>query len=235
MSALPYFYEPSIQKNSTHFELSEKTSKHCIQVLRMQAGERMHLTDGIGNLYTVSIVAADKKNSVVTIVSVEHTPAPTKNICIAIGLLKNTGRFEWFLEKATEMGVTKIVPLICERSGRSNLKQERMQGVVVAALLQSQQTWLPVLCEPATVATFIDMHPASIQLIAHCETGHKTALKDIPNTNDVSTLIGPEGDFTPPEIALAISAKYEPVSLGETRLRAETAGMVAAALLRYKN
>ena len=118
MSALPYFYEPSIQKNNTHFELSEVTSKHCIQVLRMRAGESLHLTDGIGNLYTASIVEPDKKNTVVRIESVEHTPAPTKNVFIAIGLLKNTGRFEWFLEKATEMGVTKIVPLICERSER---------------------------------------------------------------------------------------------------------------------
>jgi 16S rRNA (uracil1498-N3)-methyltransferase len=166
---------------------------------------------------------------------VVHTPAPTKNVCIAIGLLKNTGRFEWFLEKATEMGVTKIVPLICERSERSNLKQERMRGVLVAALIQSKQTWLPFLSEPITVAQFIDKHPTSQKLIAHCEESHKTELKDITNSNDTSILIGPEGDFTPSEITLAIDAKYTPVSLGETRLRTETAGMVAAALLLYKN
>ena len=235
MSALPYFYEPSIQKNNTHFELSEVTSKHCIQVLRMRAGESLHLTDGIGNLYTASIVEPDKKNTVVKINSVVHTPRPIKNVCVAIGLLKNTGRFEWFLEKATEMGVTKIVPLICERSERSNLKGERMMGVLVAALIQSKQTWLPVLSEPITVAQFIDKHPSSQKLIAHCEEGNKTALKDIPNSNNTSILIGPEGDFTPSEITLAIDAKYTPVSLGETRLRTETASMVAAALLLYKN
>lgn len=235
MSALPYFYEPSIQKNNTHFELSEATSKHCIQVLRMRAGESLHLTDGIGNLYTANIVEADKKKSVVQIVSVVHTPAPTKKVCIAIGLLKNTGRFEWFLEKATEMGVTKIVPLICERSERSNLKGERMIGVVVAALIQSKQTWLPVLSEPITVAQFIDKHPSDQKLIAHCEESNKTALTNIPNSSDSSILIGPEGDFTESEIALAIAAKFTPVSLGETRLRTETAGMVAAALLLYKN
>jgi 16S rRNA (uracil1498-N3)-methyltransferase len=235
MSALPYFYEPTIQKNNTHFELSEVTSKHCIQVLRMRAGENLHLTDGVGNLYTASIVEPDKKNTVVRIESVEHTPAPIKNVCIAIGLLKNTGRFEWFLEKATEMGVTKIVPLICERSERSNLKGERMLGVLVAALIQSKQTWLPVLSEPITVAQFIDKDPSSQKLIAHCEEGNKTTLKDIPNSSDSSILIGPEGDFTPSEITLAIDAKYTPVSLGETRLRTETAGMVAAALLLYKN
>jgi 16S rRNA (uracil1498-N3)-methyltransferase len=235
MLALPYFYEPSIQKNNTHFELSEATSKHCIQVLRMRASENIHLTDGIGNLYTASIVAPDKKKTVVKIESLVHTPAPTKNVCIAIGLLKNTGRFEWFLEKATEMGVTKIVPLICERSERSNLKQERMMGVLVAALIQSKQTWLPVLSEPITVAQFIDKHPTAQKLIAHCEESHKTELKDITNSNDTSILIGPEGDFTPSEITLAIDAKYTPVSLGETRLRTETAGMVAAALLLFKN
>jgi 16S rRNA (uracil1498-N3)-methyltransferase len=235
MSALPYFFEPSIEASSTHFELSELTSKHCTQVLRMRAGESLHLTDGIGNLYTASIVEPDKKNTVVKIVSVVHTPRPQKNVCIAIGLLKNTGRFEWFLEKATEMGVTKIVPLICERSERSNLKQERMQGVLVAALIQSKQTWLPVLTEPLTVATFIKEHPSSQQLIAHCEESNKTELKDIANSNDTSILIGPEGDFTAHEIDAALNANYSPVSLGNTRLRTETAGMVAAALLIYKN
>jgi len=110
-----------------------------------------------------------------------------------------------------------------------------MMGVLVAALIQSKQTWLPVLSEPITVAQFIDKHPSSQKLIAYCEEGNKTALKDIPNSNNTSILIGPEGDFTPSEITLAIDAKYTPVSLGETRLRTETAGMVAAALLLYKN
>jgi 16S rRNA (uracil1498-N3)-methyltransferase len=235
MSALPYFFEPSIEASNTHFELSELTSKHCIQVLRMRANESMHLTDGIGNLYTASIVEPDKKKTVVKIDSVAHTPAPTKNVCIAIGLLKNTGRFEWFLEKATEMGVTKIVPLICERSERSNLKGERMRGVLVAALIQSKQTWLPNLSEPITVAQFIDKHPTSQKLIAHCEDGNKTALMDIPKNSDTSILIGPEGDFTAHEIEVALSANYSPVSLGNTRLRTETAAMLAAALLLYKN
>ena len=235
MSALPYFFEPGIEALSTHFELSELTSKHCIQVLRMRAGESLHLTDGTGNLYSASIVEPDKKKTVVKIDAVVHTPYPQKNVCIAIGLLKNSGRFEWFLEKATEMGVTKIVPLICERSERSNLKQERMQGVLVAALIQSKQTWLPVLTEPLTVATFIKEHPASQQLIAHCEEGTKTELKDAPTNNDTNILIGPEGDFTASEIETALSANYNPVSLGSTRLRTETAGMVAAALLIYKN
>ena len=235
MSALPYFFEPSIEASSTHFELSEPTSKHCVQVLRMRAGERLHLTDGVGNLYTASIVEPDKKKTVIKIDSVVHTPAPIKNVCIAIGLLKNTGRFEWFLEKVTEMGVTKIVPLICERSERSNLKQERMHGVLVAALIQSKQTWLPMLTEPLSVAAFIKEHPAAQGLIAHCEEGNKTELKDIATHNDTSILIGPEGDFTETEIETALSAHYVPVSLGSTRLRTETAGMVAAALLLYKN
>lgn len=234
MSALPYFFEPSIQQTSTHFELSEVTSKHCVQVLRMRAGESLHLTDGTGNLYTASIVEPDKKNTVVKIESVVHTPADIKKVCIAIGLLKNTSRFEWFLEKATEMGVTKIVPLICERSERSNIKQDRMEGVLVAALIQSKQTWLPILTEPLSVAAFIKEHPAAQGLIAHCEKGNKTALIDAPTNNDTSILIGPEGDFTPSEIETALSAHYLPVSLGNTRLRTETAGMVAAALLIYK-
>jgi 16S rRNA (uracil1498-N3)-methyltransferase len=235
MSALPYFFEPTIQQTSTHFELSEVTSKHCVQVLRMRTGESLHLTDGVGNLYTASIVAPDKKKTVVKIESVVHTPAPLKKVCIAIGLLKNTSRFEWFLEKATEMGVTKIVPLICERSERSNLKQERMQGVLVAALIQSKQTWLPILTEPLSVAAFIKEHPAAQQIIAHCEEGNKIELKDATNSNDTSILIGPEGDFTDSEIEAALSANYLPVSLGNTRLRTETAGMVAVALLIYKN
>ncbi len=235
MSALPYFFEPSIQQTSTHFELSELTSKHCIQVLRMRACESLHLTDGAGNLYTASIVEPDKKKTVVKVELVERKPAPLNNVCIAIGLLKNTSRFEWFLEKATEMGVTKIVPLICERSERISVKQERMQGVIIAALLQSKQTWLPVLTGPLTVAQFIEKYPATEQLIAHCEPGIKKYLHEVTVSNHTNILIGPEGDFTPAEIAAATAAKYKHVSLGETRLRTETAGMVAAALLLFKN
>ena len=127
-------------------------------------------------------------------------------------------------------------------SGGRGLKGPENWGLVTelaellgAALIQSKQTWLPVLSEPITVAQFIDKHPSSQKLIAHCEEGNKTTLTNIPNSNDTSILIGPEGDFTPSEITLAIDAKYTPVSLGETRLRTETAGMVAAALLLYKN
>ena len=232
MSALPYFFEPSIEASSTHFELSELTSKHCVQVLRMRAGESLHLTDGIGNLYTASIVEPDKKKTVVKIDIVSHTPRPQKNVCIAIGLLKNTGRFEWFLEKATEMGVTKIVPLICERSERSNLKQERMQGVLVAALIQSKQTWLPILTEPLSVATFIKEHPSAQKLIAHCAPSKKTSIKAVNASNDILLLIGPEGDFSPAEIEVACNKQYEPIELGPTRLRTETAGIFAISVLK---
>jgi len=228
---IPYFYEKNILNTASHFILSEETSRHCIQVLRMKIGEKLHLTDGKGNLFTASIAEADKKNCAVKIESSNFTKKKAKKICIAVSLIKNANRFEWFLEKATEMGVTEIIPLLCSRTERQHFRFDRMNNILIAAMLQSQQTWLPVLQMPTSLQIVIDQSSYIQKLIAHCEENEKKTLGQLKIENNVQMLIGPEGDFTWDEIKSAIQKNYLPVSLGNTRLRTETAGITAAALL----
>ncbi len=227
--ALPYFYEPEIISGTTAFTLSEETSKHCIKVLRMDKGEQLNLTDGKGNLFTASILMADKKSTEVKIDAQKAAPQAKRKIAIGISLLKNTGRFEWFLEKATEIGVSEIIPLICHRTERQHFRYDRMNNVLIAAMLQSQQSWLPELHEPRPFEqVLVSPHQ---KFIAHCEAQQKKELRDFQIGENALMLIGPEGDFTPEEISSALKNNFMPVSLGETRLRTETAGVVAATLL----
>lgn len=226
---LPYFYEPGAAPGANVFTLGEDTSKHCIQVLRMKQGERLNLTDGKGNLFTAMILSPDKKHTEVKIEDSSFKPQASRKVSIGISLLKNTSRFEWFLEKATEIGVSEIIPLICDRTERQHFRHDRMNNILIAAMLQSQQTWLPVLHEPGKVKdTF---YPGRQKFIAHCEVHKKKELKECSIDDNVVMLIGPEGDFTPEEISEALQNGFEPVSLGQTRLRTETAGVVAATLL----
>jgi 16S rRNA (uracil1498-N3)-methyltransferase len=229
--SLPFFYEQQISGLHSHFTLSEETSKHCIQVLRMKTGAGLQLTDGLGNLYKASLLSEDKKKSVVLIEEQHIVPPPTQKTSIAISLLKNASRFEWFLEKATEIGVTEIQPLISQRTEHTRFRTDRMNGILIAAMLQSQQAWLPILHEPMAFADCIKQSAWPQKLVAHCEEDAKQLIKDLTPSPETQILIGPEGDFTPEEIQLALDHQYLPVSLGDTRLRAETAGVVASALL----
>lgn len=228
--ALPFFYQPEIIATSSII-LSEETSKHCVQVLRMKEGERMQLTDGKGNAYIAAITKSDKKHCSVAIESTTFLQKPTRQISIGISLLKNANRFEWFLEKATEMGVLEIIPLLCARTERQHFRFDRMQSIVIAAMLQSQQVWLPNLHEPTQVQVVMQSALQAQKLIAHCEESDKATLPSLNIANETQILIGPEGDFTITEIAMALQHQYQPVSLGNTRLRTETAGIVASALL----
>lgn len=229
--ALPFFY---IEKLTTQtVVLNEETSKHIVQVLRMQNGEQLQLTDGKCNLFTCEIIDNNRKRCAVTIKETVHTKPQTPNISIAISLLKNSGRFEWFLEKATEIGVAEIIPLICTRTEKIAFKHERMNSVLISAMLQSQQTYLPQLHEPVKFNEAISKATQQQKFIAHCEDeSKKVQLSTIKQFNNAAILIGPEGDFTKEEIALALKNNFTPVALGDTRLRTETAGVVAATLLR---
>jgi 16S rRNA (uracil1498-N3)-methyltransferase len=235
--ALPFFYiEDPIVSNS--IALKEETSKHVVQVLRIQNGEQLHLTDGKGNLFVAEVTDNNRKQCVVKIVktTTDHRP-PTADITIAISLVKNSNRFEWFLEKATEIGVTAIIPLICSRTEKQHFRHERMQGILISAMLQSQQTWLPVLQEPTKFNDVIKQATQQQKMIAHCEEENdkqQLASKLLNASTAKLICIGPEGDFTKEEIELALQNNFIPVALGNTRLRTETAGVVAAALLCAK-
>jgi 16S rRNA (uracil1498-N3)-methyltransferase len=237
LMALPFFYSSSYDPKQAELMLDEDNSLHIIQVLRMKRGDQLQLTDGLGNLLTTTILDDHKKKCRVQILTVTQQPSRERNVSIAISLLKNASRFEWFLEKATEIGVTSIIPLLCERTERQHFRQDRLQNILVSAMLQSQQAWLPVLRPPTLLAELIE-NPGQDQLfIAHCLEEQKVSLADSASIASHSArgsqliLIGPEGDFSPKEIELAMQHHFLPVTLGATRLRTETAGIVAATLL----
>lgn len=230
----PFFYISNYDGSQKQIVLDEDTSKHIIRVLRMKTGEQLNLTDGKGSLLTCGIIGEHKRHCEVEVLSSVIYPLSSKKITIAISLLKNSNRFEWFLEKATEMGVSEVIPLICERTEKEKFRYERMQGIRISAMLQSQQCWLPIVHEPVDFNKAIKGSHAEQKFIAHCMEEEKRELFGLVNVHLSSQLIliGPEGDFTKQEIELAVQHGLVPVSLGKTRLRSETAGVVAAAILQ---
>lgn len=231
--ASPYFYFAHLETMPAEFALNENSSRHIVQVLRMVPADKLHLTDGKGLSVMAEILEANKKRCLVKIIEKKKTEAPKRQVQMAVSLLKNASRFEWFLEKATELGVSEIIPLKSARTEKQQFRKDRMQGILESALIQSQQVWIPVLREPVTFESWISSAKAEQKFIAHCETGSKQTLLEIINTDLFSqlVLIGPEGDFTASEIALATQSGFIPVSLGENRLRSETAAVAAAVLL----
>jgi 16S rRNA (uracil1498-N3)-methyltransferase len=216
--------------------LDEDNSRHIVQVLRMKVGEKLRLTNGRGALLTAAIVDDHKKKCRVIIESVTQQAPPEREIGIAISPLKNASRFEWFLEKVTELGVSTITPLLSERTERQHFRPDRWNTILVSALLQSQQTWLPELSAPMTFAELIASAKAPQRLIAHCleaprPTDSLAALARTQRPASTLVLIGPEGDFSQKEVELALGEGFIPVTLGNNRLRTETAGVVAATLL----
>lgn len=246
--ALPFFYSSSQNPSDTEITLDEDNSRHAIQVLRMAEGESLLLTNGKGALITAVIIDGHKKKCRVRVQSVCNQPAPKKKVILAISPVKNASRFEWLLEKATEIGVSTIIPLLCERTERQHIRQDRLQNILVSAMLQSQQAWLPDLREPTLFEQLVakpdpekpgstdEMSPGQ-RFVAHClEAPRPTAslveeIRERPYRGPQLILIGPEGDFSPKEVELAIKEGFVPVTLGENRLRTETAGLVAITLL----
>lgn len=225
-----YFFVADIA--SALITLDEDTSKHISGVLRMKIGDELVLTDGRGTRATAVIEDDHRKRCAVRVRDRQFTEQPQPHITIAISLVKNAARFEWFLEKATEIGVSEIIPLLCERTEKEKFRSDRLQNILVSALLQSQQSWMPVLHEPTPFDTVLRNAMVAKRYIAHCLEWEKQQLAAIANQQSSLILIGPEGDFTAAEIESALCQGFAPVALGNTRLRTETAGMVAATLLR---
>lgn len=235
--ALPFFYKEDSSTSSTQIILDENTSKHIVQVLRMHNGEQLQLTNGKGGLFICEIIDDNRKKCVVKILNHSLLPPHNSTISIAISLLKNTTRFEWFLEKATEIGVTEIIPVICERTEKIAFKFERLNTILVSAMLQSQQCWLPLLHQPIAYSKFTKQpFEKTIKFIAHCESQETKQLLTSHHSPLTKKLIciGPEGDFTKAEIELGLQHNFASVSLGNRRLRTETAGVVALVLLQNK-
>lgn len=231
---LSLFYLPAYDPAQPEIILDEDTSKHIVQVLRMKVGDQLQLTDGKGNLVTGEITDDHKRKCKVKAQGIRHKAQDGRHITLAVSLLKNSNRFEWFLEKATELGISEIIPLVCERTESQKFRVDRMQNILVSAMLQSKQNWLPDLKEPVLFKNVLAESNHDQKFIAHCLEDKKQSLADIanPSTPAQIILIGPEGDFTEAELRLAIDHKFTPVTLGNTRLRTETAGVVAATLLK---
>ena len=221
------FYTPDLSGNT--YTLDETESKHCVRVLRLEKGDEITLIDGRGGLFTARIADANHKRCAVGVVKSElNFGLRNFQVHIAIAPTKNIERIEWFLEKATEIGINRVIPLLCRHSERKEIKHNRLEKVMVSAMKQSLKAYLPQLNEMTKFTELIRQPFEGQKFIAHCEDQHRDLLKNalIPGKNYL-ILIGPEGDFSPEEIEMALNAGFHPVSLGDSRLRTETAGVVA--------
>jgi 16S rRNA (uracil1498-N3)-methyltransferase len=230
------FYTPDI--TGTDYILNEEESRHCMKVLRLVIGDVVHLIDGRGGLYEAEIVSESKRN--VTLSVLHTTTAYQKrnhSLHIAVAPTKNIDRLEWFLEKATEIGIDQITPVICDRSERKIVKIDRLNKVITSAVKQSLQAYHPVLNEAVSFRDFIAKHKADYQMIAHCIDGEpRNFISQVTEPGkSYLVLIGPEGDFTPDEIELALQNDFKPLTLGNTRLRTETAALAACFEVNYLN
>lgn len=231
-----YFITPVFSSVPCQVTLGSEESLHCIKVLRMRIGETLHLTDGSGNLYEGQIMAQDIKSCPVMLTSViaEYGKRPF-SLHLAVAPTKNIARFEWFLEKATEIGVDEITPLICEHSERVQLRIDRLQKIILAAAKQSIKTYLPILHEPRKFDDFIRLNLPAARFVAYVEEHQPLHLKTAYQQGDCIVLIGPEGDFSRKEMDAAFRQGFNPVSLGPSRLRTETAAVVACHIINIAN
>lgn len=228
-SNMQLFYNPDINDTTEGFIFDKEESKHIVKVMRKQSGDILFVTNGLGFLFKTEITLASDNKCAVKIVSSEKSEKPEYHLHLAVAPTKMNDRYEWFLEKATEMGISEITPVICDHSERKFIKSDRFDKIIQSAMKQSLQYYLPKLNEPIAFKDFMKIKNNGLQLIAHCEETNKKLLKDVVNPKmDVTILIGPEGDFSEKEIKAAIENNYIPVSLGHTRLRTETAAVVAA-------
>ncbi|WP_428328621.1 16S rRNA (uracil(1498)-N(3))-methyltransferase [Mucilaginibacter sp.] len=231
------FYTPDINPSHPQYFLSEEESKHCIRVLRLDAGSEVQLIDGKGGLYNASIKDAHPKRVILQINSVV-TEFNKRNhyLHIAIAPTKNIERIEWFLEKATEIGIDEISLIICQRSERKDAKVERLNKIITSAIKQSLKAYHPILNEAMAYDKFIAKPFEGQKYIAHCEDGDKTNLKvDALSNGRYLVLIGPEGDFSPGEIDSALQNGFKAITLGESRLRTETAALEACFEANFLN
>lgn len=221
------FYAPGLTPDASEFHFDKEESRHISKVLRKKEGDPIHLTDGKGNLYHGVIGVSSPKSCQVLLEKVEAQPSRRYSLHMAVAPTKNNDRYEWFLEKATEIGIDEITPIICDHSERKVVKTDRMEKILQSAMKQSLNCYLPVLHPPVTFSEFMaGEHPAS-RFIAHCYDTERFDLKrriqpDCPTL----LLIGPEGDFSEEEVALALENEFLPVSLSDNRLRTETAAIV---------
>lgn len=231
------FYTPDLG-DSNLYTLSEEESRHCSKVLRLSVGNQVCLVDGRGGLYEASILSETKRNVTLQITkATKEYQKRNHRLHIAVAPTKNIDRLEWFLEKATEIGIDEITPIICERSERKIVKADRLEKVVTSAVKQSLQAYHPVIHPTITFEQLLKQDFSGNKLIAHCiNDAQRQYLKELVTPHgSYLILIGPEGDFSPQEISMALEQQFLPVTLGDTRLRTETAALAACFEINYIN
>lgn len=222
------FYLPDLNSDKKFYSFGKEESKHLFKVLRKKNGDEIDITDGKNHLYKGKINLITKNNCEFKILNYYKKNPMPYSLHVGISILKSNDRFEWFLEKSSEIGITEITPIICDRTEKRNIKKNRLEKILISGMKQSLKTFLPKLNSPINLNKFINQNLNGNMFIAHCNQTEKSPLLNLikPNSNNI-LLIGPEGDFTPKEVQLCNDKKFLNVSLGETRLRAETAGIVA--------
>ncbi|MCX6185210.1 MAG: 16S rRNA (uracil(1498)-N(3))-methyltransferase [Flavobacterium sp.] len=222
------FYDATLTPADTLFSFDKEESKHIIKVLRKKDGDILHVTNGLGYLFTTQITLASEKNCTVKITAIALQEPLNYQLHLAVAPTKMNDRFEWFLEKATEIGIAEITPVLCDHAERKHINLERLEKVIVSAMKQSNQCYLPKIHPFTPFTAFVKAERTGQLFVAHCEETERASLKEKLILNQQTTiLIGPEGDFSSAEIQLALQQKYQPVTLGSTRLRTETAALAA--------
>jgi 16S rRNA (uracil1498-N3)-methyltransferase len=229
------FYDANISGNFHALSLDE--SRHCIRVLRLRTGDIVHLTDGKGNLFETRIINENDKHCELEVIDVQAQYGKRNfGVHIAVAPTKNISRFEWLLEKATEIGFDSITPLICDHSERKTVNLARLNKVLISAMKQSLKAYLPQLHKPADFNRLIEMNGEMDRFIAYCDSENTVELKNVAQRGRNSLIcIGPEGDFSQGEIELALNNHFKPVSLGNSRLRTETAALVTCVTINLIN
>jgi len=230
------FYNPDLDQSASDFTFPEDESKHIIKVLRKKADDILHITNGKGQTFEAKIIDANPKKCKVQILSSAKKHHRMHWFHLVVAPPKSNDRFEWFLEKATEIGVNEITPIICERSERKTVKHERSEKVVQSAMKQSLRSYLPKLNEAISFKDFLEKEHKGLLFIAHCADDDKVDLKRrVAPDHDITVLIGPEGDFSDSEIKSAAEKGFQGVSLSRGRLRTETAAIVACTVVNMIN
>jgi 16S rRNA (uracil1498-N3)-methyltransferase len=236
MAQVPILYVPDV--SDEELTLPEDEGRHAIKVLRSNEGDELRLVDGRGGIYRAFVQRIDKKDCVVRIADeLQGFGQRPYRLTLAVAPTKNDQRFEWFLEKATEMGIDRIVPLIGARSEKERTKPERFRKILIAAMKQSNKAYLPELEDPVPFGEFLERIEDEQAFIAHCyQEPQRTPLKDAyEQGGNVTIMIGPEGDFTPQEVEEAMEGGVRPVSLGKAVLRTETAAVAACHTIALMN
>jgi 16S rRNA (uracil1498-N3)-methyltransferase len=230
------FYNPELTEHTQDFFFSKEESRHIAKVLRKKEGDTLSISNGKGWLFTAQITIADIKKCAATIIDKVYFETHNYKLHLAVAPTKMNDRYEWFLEKATEIGIDSITPIICDHSERKVIKTERFEKIIQSAMKQSLQYHLPQLNPAISFTQFMQQKHTGDLYIAHCEELDKRSLKSqLQSHTDITILIGPEGDFSVKEIQLALEKGYSPVTLGNTRLRTETAAIVACHSVAFVN